>query len=130
MKVQSSTYIASEVKESLLKKALAIIAKRQLLFKNMNVYSVDQLSKLMQEINEQAVMVAHASTIEETNDLNANPKDNMMSMSEVTLMELPGQFVEGSPSLSQYENLKESKMRHLTSTRHEKLSIMDLLEDD
>lgn len=96
----------------------------------MNVYSVDQLSKLMQEINEQAAMAAHVSTIEETDDFNSNPKDNMMSMSEVTLMQLPLLTMEGSPSLSQHEDMKESKMRHLTSTRHEKLSIMDLLEDD
>lgn len=107
-----------------------MIAKRQLLFNNMNVYSVDQLSKLIQEINEQAAMAARASTIEETEDFNANPKDNMMSMSEVSLAQLPQLIMEGSPSLSQHEDIKESKMRHLTSTRHEKLSILDLLEDD
>lgn len=107
-----------------------MIAKRQLLFSNMNVYSVDHLSKLIQEVNEQAAMAAHVSTIEETEDFNANPKDNMMSMSEVTLMQLLQPIIEGSPSLSQHEDIKESKRRHLTSTRHEKLSIMDLLEDD
>lgn len=107
-----------------------MIAKRQLLFNNMNVYSVDQLSKLIQEINEQAAMAARASTIEETEDFNANQKDNMMSMSEVSLAQLPQLIMEGSPSLSQHEDIKESKMRHLTSTRHEKLSILDLLEDD
>lgn len=106
-----------------------MIAKRQLLFKNMNLYSVDQLSKLIQEINGQAAIAAHPSTIPDTDDFNSNPRDNMMSMSEVGLMELPALLMEGSPSFSQHENMKESKMRHLTSTRHEKLSIMDLLED-
>lgn len=45
-------------------------------------------------------------------------------------MQLPQLIMEGSPSLSHREDSKESKMRHLTSTRHEKLSIMDLLGDD
>lgn len=58
-----------------------MIAKRQLLFNNMNLYSVDQLSKLIQEINGQAAMAAHASTIEENDDFDSNHRDNMMSMS-------------------------------------------------
>jgi hypothetical protein len=124
-----STSVAHEVKERVLKKALALVAKRQVLFKNMNLYSLEQLSKLIQEINEQNVLTVTSTDIRETEDLAIQPVDNMMSMSELKLMQLPTQYTEDIQSVSSPRDNQESKKRHLTSTKHDRLSIVDLLEE-
>lgn len=53
----------------------------------MNLYSVGQLSNVMQEVNEQHVMTVTSTSIPEAADLNAHPADNMMSMSDIKLMQ-------------------------------------------
>ncbi len=61
--VASSANIAASINETLLKKALVILGRRQKLYKNMNLYSLDQLSKVIEEINEQQTLKIRSTCI-------------------------------------------------------------------
>lgn len=54
----------------------------------MNVYSLGQLSNLVQEVNEQELMTVISTEIPETADFNSHPADNMMSMSDLRIQEI------------------------------------------
>ena len=51
-----STSVVADIREKLLLKINRLIAKRATLFANMNRYSYDQLSKLIEETNQQLFM--------------------------------------------------------------------------
>lgn len=75
-----STSIVSEIREKLLVKINRLIAKRATLFANMNKYSFDQLSKLMEETNQQLFMTVKQANILEVEEINSIPTDNLMAM--------------------------------------------------
>jgi hypothetical protein len=58
-----STNIVTEIREKLLSKINKLILKRAELFAHMNLYSVNQLSKLIEEINEQLVVTVNQTNI-------------------------------------------------------------------
>lgn len=58
-----STNIVNAVRERLLNKINRLIARRNVLLSNMNLYSLDHLTKLIGEINEQLVSTVSEAAI-------------------------------------------------------------------
>ena len=75
-----STSIVADIREKLLLKINRLIAKRTTLFANMNKYSYDQLSKLIEETNQQLFMTVKQADILEVGEISSIPTDNLMAI--------------------------------------------------
>ena len=75
-----------------------MIAKRAALFANMNLYSVDQLSKLIEEINKQLVVTATQCKIDDVEDMSSIPTDNLMAICDSKMILKATQNNDGNKS--------------------------------
>lgn len=89
-----STNIVTDIRDKLLHKINKLIAKRAALFANMNLYSVDQLSKLIEEINEQLVITVNRTNIIDVQDVSTIPTDNLMAICDSKSLLQPTQITE------------------------------------
>lgn len=93
-----STNIVCDIREKLLTKINKLIAKRAALFANMNLYSVDQLSKLLEEINKQLVITATQAKINDVEDITSIPTDNLMAICDSKMLSQPKQISDDNQS--------------------------------
>lgn len=83
-----SANIVESIKDKLLNKINKLIAKRALLFSNMNLYSLTQLTKLIAEVNQQLALTVSQAKIMEVEDIPEIPTDNLMAICDSkTLLE-------------------------------------------
>lgn len=64
----------------------------------MNLYSVDQLSKLIEEINEQLVITVNQTNILDVQDVSSIPTDNLMAICDSKSRLQPTQVTEENQS--------------------------------
>ena len=115
-----STNIVTDIREKLLHKINRLIAKRAALFANMNLYSVDQLSKLIEEINEQLVITVNQTNILDVQEVTSIPTDNLMAICDSKSLLQPTQTNEDQQS--------EASSRVAESYRRRRLSLVSRAE--
>ena len=75
-----SSNIIEDVQNELLNKIQILVKRRAQLFKNMNLYSLNQLTKLIEEINRQLQITVKETNILSIQDVGTVTSDNFMSI--------------------------------------------------
>lgn len=87
----------------------------------MNKYSFDQLSKLMEETNQQLFMTVKQANILEVQEINSIPTDNLMAMCDSkALMQETTQVTEEDKSIASKYNDSHRRRRFSVLSRTEK----------
>jgi hypothetical protein len=95
-----SSNIVCDIRERLLGKINRLIAKRAALFANMNLYSVDQISKLIEEVNKQLVITVTEARILDVQDVSSIPTDNLMAICDSKSLLQPTLVTDDNNSLA------------------------------
>jgi hypothetical protein len=120
-----STSVVADFREKLLRKINRLIAKRAALFANMNHYSLDQLSKLIEETNQQLFATVSQATILQVTEIATIPTDNLMAMCDSkALLQEPTQITDDNRSATSSKlNDSHRKRRFSVLTKTEKSEV-------
>lgn len=111
----------ADIREKLLLKINRLIAKRATLFANMNKYSYDQLSKLIEETNQQLFMTVKQADILEVAEITSVPTDNLMAICDSKpLMQQNTQVTEEDKSVASKINDSHRRRRFSVISRTER----------
>ena len=111
----------ADIREKLLLKINRLIAKRATLFANMNRYSYDQLSKLIEETNQQLFMTVKQANILQVEETQSIPTDNLMAMCDSkALMQETAPVTEEDKSVASKINDSHRRRRFSVISRTEK----------